>query len=185
MSAKLAAAIQATRKRRSKNPHSTSAAKKADWVAIRALWLGGMQSQELAAKFGVDANYIRAKASNERWLKRAVEQTPALVADQIAKQRGAQTANLISELWAERGEMIREKEFVVAEKVARHAELMDEEVLINKIDKVKTAFDMGRRASGIDRMETSPNAVNIAVLGDISGLQGEMEIYRRKQIKKL
>jgi hypothetical protein len=49
-------------------------------------------------------------------------------------------------MWAERGEMIREKEFVVAEKVARHAELMDEEVLINKIDKVKTAFDMGRRA---------------------------------------
>lgn len=38
--------------------------------------------------------------------------------------------------------------FVVAEKVARHAELMDEEVLINKIDKVKTAFDMAAAPRG-------------------------------------
>ena len=80
--------------------------------------------------------------------------------------------------------MIREKEFVVAEKIARHAEVMDEDALINKIDKVKTAFDMGRRASGLDKIESNPNAVNIAVLGEIGVFEGEAEIYRSKQFDK-
>jgi hypothetical protein len=53
MSGKLASAIQATRKRKSKNPRVLGAAKKADWVAIRALWLGGMKPQQLADQFGV------------------------------------------------------------------------------------------------------------------------------------
>ena len=32
----------------------------ADWLAIRALYLGGMKSEEIGKKFGVTGNLIRA-----------------------------------------------------------------------------------------------------------------------------
>lgn len=172
------------RKQRREQRNLRESVESADWVAIRAMWLAGMKSDVLEEKFNVPANYIRAIASKEKWLEGAISSTPKLVADHIAKERGAQTAQLISELWADRGELIREKEFVVAEKVARHAEKMDEDALINKMDKVKIAFDMGRRASGLDKTEANPNAVNIAVLGEIGVYDGESEIYRSKPIDK-
>lgn len=181
---KLTPAQLKRRKQRQKDRNLRECVEAADWVAIRAMWLAGMKSDVLEEKFNVPANYIRAIASKEKWLEGAITATPKLVADHIAKERGAQTAKLISELWAERGELIREKEFVVAEKVARHAEHMDEDALINKMDKVKVAFDMGRRASGLDKLESNPNAVNIAVLGEIGVFDGESEIYRSKPIDK-
>jgi uncharacterized protein YjcR len=181
----LEAALEATRRKRRGGSRTRSPkSKTADWVAIRALYLAGMPSQDLEKKFGVSSSYIRSKASTERWLEVAVEKTPQLVVDQITKRGGEKTAKLISECWAERGEMIREKEFVVAEKIARHAEEMDEDSLINKIDKVKTAFDMGRRASGLDKVESNPNAVNIAVLGEIGLFDREAQIYSSKQVDK-
>lgn len=181
---KFSAATLKRRKQRREERGLKEAVQNADWVAIRAMFLAGMKSDVLEEKFNVPANYIRAVASNEKWLEAAITSTPKLVADHIAKERGAQTARLISELWADRGELIREKEFVVAEKVARHAEHMDEDALINKMDKVKIAFDMGRRASGLDKTEANPNAVNIAVLGEIGVFEGESEIYRSKTIDK-
>lgn len=181
---KLTPAQLKRRKKRREDRNLRECVEAADWVAIRAMWLAGMKSDVLEEKFNVPANYIRAIASKEKWLEGAITSTPKLVADHIAKERGAQTAKLISELWAERGDLIREKEFVVAEKVARHAEHMDEDSLINKMDKVKIAFDMGRRASGLDKMDSNPNAVNIAVLGEIGVFDGESEIYRSKPIDK-
>ena len=85
----LETALEATRrKRRGGNRTRSPKSKTADWVAIRALYLAGMPSQDLEKKFGVSSSYIRSRASTERWLETAVEKTPQLVVERIAKQSG-------------------------------------------------------------------------------------------------
>jgi hypothetical protein len=177
---KLDADTLEARKKRKKRVTRKKGVENADWVAIRALYLGGMKSDALAEKFGVPANYIRARASQEKWLESALAATPKLVAKNILKNGAEATGKLISEIWAERGEAIREKEFKVAEKIANYAEHLEEPVLLNKIDKVKIALDMGRRSTGLDKVESNPNAVNIAVLGEVGVFDGEAEIFKKK-----
>jgi hypothetical protein len=41
--------------------------------------------------------------------------------------------------------LIREKEFCIAQKAVRHAETVEENQPLSKIEKVKVAIDMGRR----------------------------------------
>ena len=147
---------------------------------MRALYLGGMKSEELGKKFGVTGNLIRARAHDERWFETALEQTPRMVVDKIMKQEAEATGAMLTEIWAERGKLIREKEFRIAEKAATHAEMMDDTTLLNKIDKVKIAIDMGRRSTGLDKVESNPNAVNIAVLGDIGMFENERTPLRKR-----
>jgi hypothetical protein len=165
--------IRAERKKR-------KAPRIADWVAIRALYLGGMKSTEIGEKFGINANLIRARAHDEQWFEVALESTPRMVIDKIMKQEAEATGAMLTEIWAERGKLIREKEFRIAEKAASRAEAMDDMTLLNKIDKVKVAIDMGRRSTGLDKVEANPNAVNIAVLGDIGMFESEAAVYRKQ-----
>jgi hypothetical protein len=95
------------------------------------------------------------------------------------KQEAEATGAMLTEIWAERGKLIREKEFRIAEKAASHAEMMDDTTLLNKIDKVKVAIDMGRRSTGLDKVESNPNAVNIAVLGDIGMFENEANAFKK------
>jgi uncharacterized protein YjcR len=151
----------------------------ADWVAIRALYLGGMKSKDIGEKFGINANLIRARAQDEQWFETALESTPRLVVDKIMKQEAEATGAMLSEIWAERGRLIREKEFRIAEKAASHAETMEENQLLSKIDRVKVAIDMGRRSTGLDTVEANLNAVNIAVLGDIGMFENEANAFKK------
>jgi hypothetical protein len=173
--AKLSPEVKAARAERKKR----KAPRIADWLAIRALYLGGMKSEELGQKFGVTGNLIRARAHDERWFETALEQTPRMVVDKIMKQEAEATGAMLTEIWAERGRLIREKEFRIAEKAASHAEMMDDTTLLNKIDKVKVAIDMGRRSTGLDKVESNPNAVNIAVLGDIGMFENEANAFKK------
>ena len=172
---KLSAEAKEARKKHKKR----MAPRVADWVAIRALYLGGMKSEEIGEKFGIGGNTIRARAHDERWFESALEQTPRLVIDKIMKQEAEATGAMLTEIWAERGRLIREKEFRIAEKAASHAETMEENQLLNKIDKVKVAIDMGRRSTGLDKVEANPNAVNIAVLGDIGMFENEANAFKK------
>jgi transposase len=173
--AKLSAEVKAERLRRKRR----MAPRLADWVAIRALYLGGMKSPEIAEKFGISANHIRARAHDEKWFENALDQTPRLVIDKIMRQEAEATGAMLTEIWSERGKLIREKEFRIAEKVSSHAETMDDAALLNKIEKVKVAIDMGRRSTGLDKAEANANAVNIAVLGDIGMFDNEAAVFKR------
>ena len=173
--AKLSPEVKKARAERKKR----KAPRVADWVAIRALYLGGMKSDEIGQKFGVTGNLIRARAHDEQWFEVALEQTPRMVVDKIMKQEAEATGAMLTEIWAERGRLIREKEFRIAEKAATHAEMMDDTTLLNKIDKVKVAIDMGRRSTGLDKVESNPNAVNIAVLGDIGMFENEANAFKK------
>jgi uncharacterized protein YjcR len=173
---KLKIDLEAQKKRRARRRH-----RNADWGAIRALYLSGMKATVIADRFGIPAPIIRDRASKEKWFSGALASTPKLVVDKIMRQGSEATGKLLSEIWAERGEAIREKEFRIAEKAATHAETMEEGQLLNKIDKVKIAIDMGRRSTGLDKVESNPNAVNIAVLGEVGVFDGEAEIYKRKK----
>ena len=153
----------------------------ADWLAIRALYLGGMKGRELSLKFGIKENIIRARASSEKWFEIAVDNTPRIVIDKILKQEAKATGAMLTEIWAERGKLMREKEFRIAEKAATYAESMEDSQLLSKIDKVKIAVEMGRRSTGLDKTEANPNAVNIAVLGDIGMFENEAAIFKRKR----
>jgi uncharacterized protein YjcR len=68
---KLSPEVKAARAKRKK----LQAPRIADWLAIRALYLGGMKSEEIGQKFGVTGNLIRARAHDERWFEVALEQT--------------------------------------------------------------------------------------------------------------
>jgi hypothetical protein len=76
--------------------------------------------------------------------------------------------------------LIREKEFCIAQKAVRHAETVEENQPLSKIEKVKVAIDMGRRCMGLHKVEANPNAVNIAVLGDIRMFESEAAVYRKQ-----
>ena len=156
----------------------------ADWGSIKALYLSGLKINEIADQFQIPSNLIRARASKEKWFTGALASTPKRVVEKIMRQGSEVTGKLLAEVWAERGESIREREFRIAEKAAAHAEAMEEGQLLNKIDKVKLAIDMGRRSTGLDKVESNPNAVNIAVLGEVGLFDGEAEIYKKRQLRK-
>ena len=57
---------------------------------------------------------------------------------------------------------------------------MEENQLLSKIDKVEVAIDMGRRCMVLHQVESNPNAVSIAVLGDIGMFESEAAVYRKQ-----
>jgi len=84
-----------------------------------------------------------------------------------APDEAAQSLQRAHDLWQQRKERVKESEFVISERIMRHAESMPEDQLINKADKIKIGVDMGRRSVGLDSEEKSQNAVNIAILGEV------------------
>jgi hypothetical protein len=56
---------------------------------------------------------------------------------------------------------------------------MEDRELLAKVEKIKTAADMGRRSTGLEEKQTASNAINIAVLSDIDFLGAEAKIFRR------
>ena len=97
--AKLSPEVKAARAKRKK----LKASRIADWLAIRAIYLGGVKSEEIGKKFGVTGNLIRARAHYERWFEKALEQTPRMVVDRIMKQEAEATGAMLTEIWGERG----------------------------------------------------------------------------------
>jgi hypothetical protein len=54
-----------------------------------------------------------------------------------------------------------------------------------KVEKIKTAADMGRRATGLEEKQASTNAINIAVLSDVDFLSAESKLFRRNQTTEI
>ena len=82
-----------------------------DWPAIRAMVESGVSYQELADRFGVTKHHIVKRSSKERWL------TPQRIA--MAKNGNTKTddpANLVAELWRQRGAESRDMVFQGATK---------------------------------------------------------------------
>lgn len=132
----------------------------ADWSAIRLGYLAGNTFRELAKTYQVKEPTIRSRASREKWHlppKRVLAKPDDST---LALQRA-------HELWQQRKERVKESEFVISDRMLRHAETMSEDALINKADKIKIAVDLGRRSVGLDTEEKKENAVNIAILGEV------------------
>jgi hypothetical protein len=73
----------------------------------------------------------------------------------------------------------RHEGVLLSENSAYLLKMMDDTTLLNKIDKVKVAIDMDRRSTGLDKVESNPNAVNIAVLGDIGMFENEANVFKK------
>jgi len=86
---------------------------------------------------------------------------------------------ILHDIWAERAAKVRESEHSISERLTEYASQMSEDQLLAKIDKLKIAVDMGRRATGLDKEEKEKASVNIAVLGDISAMPSESMIYTK------
>ena len=133
---------------------------KADWSAIRLAYLNGETFRSLAQIYAVTESTIRSRASREKW-----HIPPKRIL--AAPDEAAQSLQRAHDLWQQRKERVKESEFVISDRMMRHAETMPEDALINKADKIKIAVDIGRRSVGLDTEEKSQNAVNIAILGEV------------------
>jgi len=147
-----------------------------DWKTIKGMYIAGTTFKELSKKFKVPQGTIKTRAYRQNWLGK--ELSPRVI-KKVEKQLKQSAAEASESLWRERAEQLREKEYSTANRILEFTELMTEEDLLLKIEKVKTAADMGRRATGLDEKQTNANAVNIAVLSDIDFLGAEARIYKR------
>jgi len=146
----------------------------ADWLLIRSLYLDGMQFKELSERFGIAEGTIKARSHREKW-KVVPERLQATLATPTEK-----STTILHDIWADRAAKVRENEHSISERLTEYASQMTEDQLLAKIDKLKIAVDMGRRATGLDKVEKEQASVNIAVLGDISTIGSESEYYARK-----
>ena len=145
-----------------------------DWILIRSLYLEGMPFKELSERFSVAEGTIKARSHREKW-NVVPERHKATIATPTEK-----SMTILTDIWADRAAKVRESEHSISERLTDYASQMTEDQLLAKIDKLKIAVDMGRRATGLDRVEKEQASVNIAVLGDISTIGSESEYYARK-----
>ena len=87
------------------------------------------------------------------------------------------SAPIVTDIWQERRNSFRELEHKIAEKVTRYASELSEDQQLAKIDKIEIAAKMGRRATGLDKEECNPNAINIAILSTPFGSLSKSRVY--------
>lgn len=150
-----------------------------DWGAIKALFLSGITLKELSERFGVKEGTLKSRSSREGWAVPS-ERVMATIATPTEK-----STQILHDIWAERGALIREKEFRISEKVLTHAEQMPEDELLKKADGLDKLAKMGRRATGLDTEDKEKTSVNIAVLGDIATMPSESELYMKSAVPAL
>jgi len=147
----------------------------ADWSAIRIGYLNGDTFATLSKVFSVKESTIRSRASREKW-----HLPPKRIL--AAPDEAAKSIQRAHDLWQQRKEKVKESEFVISERIMRHAETMPEEQLVNKADKIKIGVDMGRRSVGLDSEEKKENAVNIAILGEIDARSLAGMVYETEAV---
>lgn len=146
----------------------------ADWGSIKALFLSGITLVELSERFQIKLGTLQSRSSREGWAVPS-ERLKASMAVPTEK-----STTILHDIWADRAAKVRESEHSISERLTEYASQMTEDQLLAKIDKLKIAVDMGRRATGLDKVEKEQASVNIAVLGDISTIGSESEYYARK-----
>jgi hypothetical protein len=151
----------------------------ADWLLIRSLYLEGMPFTELSERFGVAVGTIKARSHREKW-NVVPERYKATAATPTEK-----STTILHDIWADRAAKVRESEHSISERLTDYASQMSEDQLLAKIDKLKIAVDMGRRATGLDKVEKEQASVNIAVLGDISTIGSESEYYAKRSAPRV
>jgi hypothetical protein len=153
-----------------------------DWKAIKGMFIAGTTFKELSKKFKVPQGTIKTRAYRQNWLGK--ELSPRVI-KKVEKQLKQNAIEADEKVWRDRAEQIREREYTAASRILEFTELMTEEDLLLKVEKVKTAADMGRRATGIDDKKTDANAINIAVLSDIDFLNSEARLYKRRTLSDI
>ena len=151
-----------------------------NWVSVKALYLAGATTKELSKQFNIPETTIKSRATRHSWVPR--ELPPRILEraqDQITKSGEAD----VDAAWLNRAALIREKEFQASRRVLEFTEKLDEPDLLKNMDRIKTAADMGRRAVGLDEKQTSGNAINIAVLGDIGIFDEEAKLFSKSKEK--
>lgn len=129
-----------------------------DWVAIRSLYLQGVDAKELANRFAISIGTLRSRACREKWnaiLGKEKQQIAAATETSAAIAR---------DIWTERREAIRENIHTIGSRMTAYASQLPEDQLINKADKIKIATEIASKIVGLDKQEDK-NVVNIALLG--------------------
>jgi len=144
-----------------------------DWSAIKTLFLSGITLPVLSERFGVKLGTIQSRSSREKWAVPS-ERVLASIASPTEK-----TTQIVHDIWADRASSIREKEFRIAEKALTYSEQMPEDQILKQATNIDTLGKMGRRATGLDKEQANPNAINIAILGDASISDSEARFYTK------
>ena len=153
-----------------------------DWIAIKAMYLAGTKFCDLAKEFKVPEGTIKSRAYRFKWL--GGEMSPRVIKKvQIQLEKNA-TEN-IEQLWRDRSLQVREAEYKAALRILDYTSEMEDRELLAKVEKIKTAADMGRRSTGLEEKQASSNAINIAVLSDVGMFENEANIFRKAKIASL
>ena len=147
-----------------------------DWIAIKAMYLAGTKFCDLAKEFKVPEGTIKSRAYRFKWL--GGEMSPRVIKKVQTQLEKTATEN-IEQLWRDRSLQVREAEYKAAQRILDYTSEMEDRELLAKVEKIKTAADMGRRSTGLEEKQTASNAINIAVLSDIDFLGAEAKIFRR------
>lgn len=152
----------------------------ANWVSIKALYLAGATTKELAAQFGLPETTIKSRAKRNRWVPKEL---PRRLMERAQEQIEREGEKDVAAAWSVRASLVREKEFQASRRILEYAETLEEQELLKNMDRIKTAADMGRRAVGLEDKQTSINAINIAVLSDIGMFDDEAKLFSKSKDK--
>jgi hypothetical protein len=153
-----------------------------DWIAIKAMYLAGAKFRDLAKQFKVPEGTVKSRAYRFNWL--GGELSPRVIKKVQTQLENKATEN-IEQLWRDRSLQVREAEYQAAQRILDFTTQMEDQELLLKVEKIKTAADMGRRATGLEEKQTSSNAINIAVLSDIDFLSAESKLFLRNRTTEI
>jgi transposase-like protein len=152
-------------KRAPLEPQATAAAK----LAIA----GGSTIKAAADRFGISFEALRKRAQREKWpsaarVNREAERIVSSLAISALAEPIAENASRYTENLSRAG--IRFSETVAG---------LDGQELLKRSRDIAALDAVSRKALGLDQEKTSPNAINIAVLGEIGVSESESAFYRQ------
>lgn len=149
--------------------------KKPDWATVKAMFLEGESAVSLAKKFRIPASTIRNKAARHKWIP---DELPARIEKKFTPVIEEKLLENMEKTWKDRAHRIREKEYQIAQRVLDFTDQLEDLDLVQRIEKIKVAAEIGRRATGLDEKQNTTNAINIAVLSDIGFLGAEVNALK-------
>lgn len=132
-----------------------------DWFPIKAEFVTlGTPLVRLAEKYAVSYEALKQRAHREEWDKLRPKSQK-----EVDDERIAQLSRSVTTDWAAAGVKHREAMQRITARLVEHAENLDEDTLLAKVDKLRTVDDMARRNIGLDQPVNPTLTVAVGLLG--------------------
>lgn len=139
-----------------------------DWNAIRLEFAKGAKLEALSETHGIPLGTLTSRSYREGWM----EMRPDTHTSRIVQEKAIEIAKTVGADWAAAGVRHREAMQRITARLVEHAESLQDEALLAKVDKLRTVDDMARRNLGLDQ-PVNPT-LNLAV-GMLCGGEDPLE----------